>query len=194
LVLECDADNLALQGLGFAGEIQTVLDLLPKSIRVLTALINSQEDFSKVLIRCAEKYSTVQNILIVGHSNRQIMRIAPGFDMPWNVLGKWLNKLRPKKMALIACEAGQFYSTRALFDELPTCRTIYASPFKATKQQFSAIHLLLTYILLAKIYDRNHIFRAQIANFAHTGGIILECTRSNPEGNQLLQFLGAISR
>jgi hypothetical protein len=70
LVLECDATKIASQGLSFGHEIKEVLTLFPKSISLEIGLVNSQEDFLKALIHCSENYSSVQHIVIVGHSNR----------------------------------------------------------------------------------------------------------------------------
>jgi hypothetical protein len=91
--------------------------------------------------------------------------VAPGYQLSWNLLGVWLEKLKPKKMALIACEAGQFMPTRALFDELPTCRRIFASPFKTTKLQFRGVHVLLAYLLLGREYNSEHILAGPVSQF-----------------------------
>jgi hypothetical protein len=192
LVLECDAGKLQSQSLSFAQEIHTIIKHLPKKLTVEVGLINSEDDFREILITCAEKYSSVKNIVVIGHSNRNVICVAPGFNLEWEVFARWLMPLSPQKIALIACEAGQFHSTRALFDELPKLTKIYASPFKTTKLQFRAIHLLLGYLLLTTKQDKDLIYAAQVANFWKTGGVILECTRRNPEGNQILQFLGSI--
>jgi hypothetical protein len=192
LILECDAQTLESQSLSFAREISTVVNALPKNLTVEPGLINSEEDFRKILIHCAEKYSSIKNIVVIGHSNRDLIRVAPGFDLEWQVFARWLSSFNPQKMALIACEAGQFHPTRTLFDELPKLTKIYASPFKTNKLQFMAIHPLIAYLLLTTKQDKDVIWTGQVVNFWRTGGIILECTRRNPEGNQLMQFLSSI--
>jgi hypothetical protein len=192
LVLECDARKLQSQSLSFAQEIHTIIKHLPKKLTVEVGLINSEDDFRKILITCTEKYSSIKNIVVIGHSNRNLICVAPSFNLEWKVFARWLLSFRPQKIALIACEAGQFHSTRALFDEIPKLTKIYASPFKSTKLQFMAIHLLLAYLLLTTKQEKDLIYAAQVANFWKTGGVILECSRRNPEGNQILQFLGSI--
>jgi len=192
LILECDAQKLQRQSLSFAGDLFKVVSLLPAKITVEVGLINSKEDFSKILIVCSEKYSSIKNIVVIGHSNRALICVAPNFDLEWKVFARWLSHFKPQKIALIACEAGQFLSTRTLFDEIPKLTKIYASPFKTTKQQFEAIPLLISYLLLTSKQDNDTILLGQAINFFRTGGVILQCTRRNPEGNQILQFLGSL--
>jgi hypothetical protein len=193
LIVECDAARLKREGLSFAGEIQKFVELLPKTLSVQLAEINSQADLLEAFSVYAEKYSSIKRVVIIAHSNRNLIRVAPNFELEWRVFARWFLPFKSQKMALVACEAGQFSPTRALFDELPKLKKIYASPFKTTKRQFQIIHLLMSYMLLNSKVDKDVIWAGQVVNFMKTGAIILECTRRNPEGNQALQFLGALS-
>lgn len=197
LILECNAGTLATQGLSFAQGVADAMKLVrreQKHLKIEALLIDSYEDFSDGIVERIENYSSVHNIIVVGHSNRQRLAVAPNFDLSWPEVGQWFQRLKPKNLAFVACEAGQFLGTRAIFDELESCRHIYASPFKSTKQQFEALKILFAYLLLTKKVDKDLIWMGQLMNYFRTGGIILDCTRSNPEGNQLFQFLGSLSQ
>lgn len=196
LILECNASKLASQDLSFGRGVAEAMALVQREknhLRIEVLLIDSYEDFSDGIVDLIDEYSSVYNILVIGHSDSQSLTVAPNFDISWSEVGKWFQPLKPKTLAFVACEAGQFVSTQAIFDELETCRNIYASPFKSTKQQFEALKILFAYLLLTKRVDTNLIWVGQIMNFIRTGGVILDCTRRNPEGNQLFQFLGSLS-
>jgi hypothetical protein len=92
-------------------------------------------------------------------------------------------------MVFVACEAGQYPSTRTLFDQMQSLRTIYASPVKTTKEQAEIIKLLVPYLLLSKAQDPELIRIFQIINFLRSGSIILRCARRRGEWTSLLQFL-----
>ena len=95
-------------------------------------------------------------------------------------------------MVFVACEAGQFPSTRTLFDLMPSLRTIYASPIKTTKEQAEIIKLLVPYLLLSKSQDPQLIRFFQVINFLRNGSIILRCSRRRGEWTSLLQFLSGL--
>lgn len=187
LVLECDANTLASQGLSFFDEIQLVTKLLPDKARCEMERINSQEQFTATVRRYFENYSSVHNILIIGHSNPGSIRIAQGFDQTWGAVGQWIKPLKTQRLALVACEAGKFASCRAMFNEAPSLRKIYASPFKGNKKQFRGILFILGFLLWSKTVTPNHILGAQIGSFWSSGGVILECSRRNPELTELVQ-------
>src|SRR6185503_19838687 len=79
--------------------------------------------------------------------------------------GPWVEKFKPTQMVFVACEAGQYPSTRTLFDQMQSLRTIYASPVKTTKEQAEIIKLLLPYLLFSKAQDPELIRIFQIINF-----------------------------
>jgi hypothetical protein len=193
LILECDANKLGRQSLSVAPELHKIVQLLPAKITAEVAFINSAADLRDKFVSYKEKYSSIKIIVVIAHSNRQVISIAPDMVLEWDAFGRWVEPFKPQQMVFIACEAGQYPSTRTLFDEVPKLTKIYASPIKTTKAQAEVIKLLVPYLLLSKKQDDDLIRLAQIWNFLNNGGVILRCSRRNTEWNQLLQFLGGLS-
>jgi hypothetical protein len=194
LILECDAQKLEKQGLTFAGDLYKIVSALPAKITVEVGMITSQANLLEVLVNCKEKYSSIQNIVVIAHSNRNVISVARDLVPTWKAFAQWIKPFKPKQIVFIACEAGQFWATRTLFDEIPQLTKIYASPMKTTKPQFKIIHALVSYLLLTKKQDKDLIWADQVVNFVNTGGVILQCTRRNPEWNQIWQFLGGLAQ
>lgn len=193
LIIECDADKLAEQALSFAGEIKRVVEILPAKTSVEVAQINSTSDLRDKFVAYKEKYSSIKVIVVIAHSNRDMISIAPDMVIGWRAFGRWVAPLSPKQMVFVACEAGQYPSTRVLFDEVPKLNKIYASPLKTTKAQADVVRLLVPYLLLSRKQDDDVILLGQVLNFLTTGGIILRCSRRNSEWNQLFQSIGGMS-
>jgi len=189
LILECDADKLKSQALAVANELNSVVRLLPAQLTVELAFINSEADLKEKFVDYAQKYSSIKLIVVIAHSNRDVISIAPDLVLQWHAFGRWVEKFKPKQMVFVACEAGQYPSTRTLFDQMQSLRTIYASPIKTTKEQAEIIKLLVPYLLLSKAQDPELIRIFQILNFLRSGSIILRCSRRRGEWTSLLQFL-----
>lgn len=45
--------------------------------------------------------------VVVAHSNREVIRIASNLAVTWNRLGAFLEPLKPRRLALIACTGGR---------------------------------------------------------------------------------------
>lgn len=193
LILECDADKLKSQALAVANELHSVVSLLPAQLTVELAFINSEADLRKRFVDYAERYSSIKLIVVVAHSNRDVISIAPDLVLRWQAFGSWVEKFKPKQMIFVACEAGQYPSTRTLFDQMQSLRTIYASPIKTSKEQAEIIKLLVPYLLLSKTQDSELIRVFQILNFLRSGSIILRCSRRRGEWTSLLQFLSGLT-
>ena len=193
LILECDANTLASHGMGVANELNAVVRLLPAKLTTELAFINSKTDLQDRFVEYTQKYGSIKLIVVIAHSNREVISIAPDLVLTWDAFGRWIKKFRPNQMVFVACEAGQFPSTRTLFDQIPNLKKIYASPVKTTKEQAKIIKLLLPYLLLSKTQDPELIRMFQIINFLNNGGVILRCSRRNAEWTSLFQFLGGLA-
>ena len=161
LILECDADKLKSQALAVANELNGVIRLLPAQLTVELAFINSGADLKDTFVDYAQRYSSIKLIVVIAHSNRDVISIAPDLVLQWHAFGRWVERFKPKQMVFVACEAGQYPSTRTLFDQMQSLRTIYASPINTTKEQAEIIKLLVPYLLLSKtqIQSSSEYFR-----------------------------------
>lgn len=192
LILECDANKLKVKSLAVADELNAVVRLLPASLTVELASINAAADLTERFVDYARQYSAIKLIVVIAHSNREVISIAPDLVLQWHAFGRWVEKFKPKQMVFVACESGQFPSTRTLFDLMPSLRVIYASPIKTTKEQAEIIKLLVPYLLLSKSQDPQLIRFFQVINFLRNGSIILRCSRRRGEWTSLLQFLSGL--
>lgn len=193
LILECDAVKLKSQSLAVANQLNSVVSLLPAQLTVEVAYINSEDDLREKFVDYVQRYSSIKLIVVIAHSNREVISIAPDLVLQWQAFGRWVEKFKPKQMVFVACEAGQYPSTRTLFDQMQSLRTIYASPIKTTKEQAEIIKLLVPYLLLSKTQDSELIRLVQILNFLRTGSIVLLCSRRRGEWTALLQFLSGLT-
>lgn len=193
LILECDAKKLAQQNLSVANELHQIAHMIPTKISKEVAFINSSAELQKAFVTLKEKYSSIKLIVVIAHSNRDVISIAPDMLLTWEAFAHWVLPFNPQKMVFIACEAGQFPSTRTLFDEIPRLNKIYASPLKTSLAHAEVIKLLVPYLLLSKKQDNDLIQLGSLLNFFKTGGVILQCSRRNTEWNQFWQFIGSLT-
>lgn len=193
LILECDADKLARQNLSVANELHQITHLMPAKITKEVAFINSASDLQDRFIDYKKRYSSIKLIVVVAHSNRGVISVAPDMVLTWEAFARWVLPFNPQQMIFVACEAGQFPSTRTLFNEIPKLKKIYASPLKTSKAHAEVIKLLVPYILLARKPDNNLIKLGSLLNFFQTGGVILQCSRRNTEWNQFWQLVGSLT-
>lgn len=193
LILECDAEKLKKQSLSVANELNQIIQILPAKISTEVALLTSAVDLQDNFVSYKEKYSSIKVIVVIAHSNREVISIAPNMILRWEAFARWVQPFSPQQMVFVACEAGQYPSTRTLFDEIPKLSKIYASPIKTSKAQVDIIRLLVPYLLLSKRQDDDVIRLGQLWNFLNNGGVVLRCSRRNTEWNQLLQFLGGLT-
>jgi hypothetical protein len=192
LILECDANKLAQQNLSVANQLHQITHLIPAKITKEVAFINAAADLQEKFIDYKQKYSSIKLIVVIAHSNREVISIAPDMLLKWEAFAHWVLPFNPQKMVFIACEAGQFPATRTLFDEIPKLNKIYASPLKTSLAHVEVIKLLVPYLLLAKKLDNDIIQMGSLLNFFKTGGVILQCSRRNTEWNQFWQLIGSL--
>lgn len=193
LILECDANNLARQNLSVANELHQITRLIPSRITKEVAFINSAADLQERFIDYKQKYSSMKLIVVIAHSNREVISVASDMLLTWEAFAHWVLPFNPQKMVFIACEAGQFPATRMLFDEIPKLNKIYASPIKTSLAHAEVIKLLVPYLLLSKKQDNDIIQLGSLLNFFKTGGVILQCSRRNTEWNQFWQLIGSLT-
>lgn len=193
LILECDADKLKSQALAVANELNSVVRLLPAQLTAEVAFINSEADLRERFVDYLQRYSSIKLIVVIAHSNREVISIAPDLVLQWQAFGRWVEKFKPQQMVFVACEAGQYPSTRALFYAIQSLRTIYASPMKTTKEQAEITKLLVPYLLMSKTQDSELIRLFQILNFLRSGSVVLRCSRRRAEWTSLLQSLSLLT-
>ena len=148
LVIECDSQKLARQGLHLGTAFgQVVKELFPNK-RIAVVRTSTEAKLRTDLAEVFEKMGRFRTILIVGHSNSDELMLTSEGCRSWDTVGQWLKIFEPEFLFLAACEAGRSEAVRAVFDSADSLRRIYASPVTLYKIHTAPIGVLL-YMLLA---------------------------------------------
>src|SRR5438093_915291 len=78
LILECDAKTLAKDNLSVAADINNIVRILPKKLTVEVAQIDSRHDLLDRFADYKQKYRGIKIVVVIAHSNRSIISLAPG--------------------------------------------------------------------------------------------------------------------
>jgi hypothetical protein len=194
LILECDTEKLASQRLSVANDLNRIVQVLPKKMRVEIALIRSKDDLINRFADYAQKYRGIKLVVVIAHSNASVISLAPQLsNTPWLGFAQWLKPFSPQKLVCIACKAGQFPPSRTLFDEIPKLTEIYASPVELWIHQVATMKLLVPYLLMTSRVDSDLIRLAQWVSLGTNGGMILYIRRRQTQWNQFFQLIGALN-
>jgi hypothetical protein len=178
LILECDAERLALDGISMARDVQSMVErLLPAVRRDLVQVTTEQKllaDFAERATR-GNKYDVV---LVVGHSSLEGLALARDRRPRWPVVARWLELFSPRVVVLAGCEGGRWLPSRALFDGLNSLKEIYGTPVLSTQPQLRALELLVVFLLAGGKVSVEWLPWAQTAVFALTDGVIFRQTRA----------------
>lgn len=186
LVLECQAEKLAGQGLNFGSEIVAFLrTMFPRKAIVAVPTAGTPE-LGPSLAEIWNRHDRFRSILIVGHSNAQGLQLTTDRFFEWGAIGQWLAKFEPKFLFIAACEAGRSQAVRALFAPIPSLREVYASPIKLFADQSAPIAVLVISVLLCRKIDNDVLRSLQVANYVITGGQLYRWKRAETgEGEEL---------
>lgn len=196
LILECDADRLAREGMAMGNQINSIARVLPiKNRNLELAVINSQDDLLEAFADYAERYSSIKVIVVIGHSDAWKIRISTQRNtmLQWGVVANWFEKFKPQYLVFVACNAGQYPAKAAFFEKLKNLKAMFASPVKISRLQAEIIKILVPYLLLAKTIDPDAIKLGQWLAFLRDKTIILYCTRRDSDWNKLIQFGAGLS-
>lgn len=155
-----------------AAEAAVTARLFSPGTPVEVVRTSTEANLLEQLSRLAAADKLFNHVLVIGHSNQDGIRLTEDRRTTWAGLGRWLEPFKPRRLALIACEAGLGAPVRALFEEIETLNDIYASPFVARKDQMEIFKILMPYLLSAKAVDSTLIALGQLGNLAATGGWI----------------------
>lgn len=177
LILECDPAKLAAQSLTSAQQLDRVVAaVVPSAQRYLVAATCRQALLSQ-LAQCKEECGKVDVVVMCGHSNEDKLCLTADWRAPWNEVAQWIAPFSPKSVVLVACQAGRWLPSKALFDGVLTLREIYGSPAALTDQQAKLVQLLVPYLLNNGRLETDVFRMLQLANFALTRGVIFRQTR-----------------
>ncbi len=158
LVVQFDSEKLEADGLDLAPFVHAAAFFY--GVTVCRVRATSLDDLHTRLAELVgEKFDVVAT---VGHSNKNGIRIAPDTFVTWDAYAAYLKPFEPRRLAIIACLAGQFTPTGKIFASLQKVRRIYATPALANKMLGTVMVLALPYLLDHPIPDRNMLRALQV--------------------------------
>lgn len=176
LILECDADRLAAQGVTLGHDVAQAAALVPGATCHLVG--SRTKDQLLAALACAERDAGgFGAVVIVGHSNVDGLRMASDLFADWRAVGRWLEPFRPRRLILVACEAGRWLPSKALFDTLPSLQQIYGAPVPASERESRYVVPLVPYLLLGGRLKPDQRRLLQVLNFVVTRGLVFCQTR-----------------
>lgn len=149
LVLHFDAEKRRADHLHL-GEIAAVtatISGLALGGRTVVEDATTTSDLMSKLARFAEDGMTFDVIVAVGHSSADGIRVASDLFMPWASFAQMLKPLKPRRLLLVACQAGRANAGQALFNGLRELRRIYACPVNASKDFGAAMMFAIPYVV-----------------------------------------------
>lgn len=128
LIIQCEPDKLAQQGLDFGSRVSALCSLPFHKKKIVTAKAYSKDELCRTLGETLQAHDRFRTVLIVGHSNEYGLQLTPDEFYDWKAVGEWLKPFQPQFLLLMACRAGRSSSARILFQQIPSLREVYASP------------------------------------------------------------------
>lgn len=183
LILQCDSERLATDGLSIAAGGVTVAKLVQTfhDIDVEVVEGTNERHLAQELARLSRPAFDV--VAVIGHANEVGLQLAADRFAQWSVVAQWLRPFAPRRLVLLACQAGRALPAQILFDELRALRRIYASPVAVTKGTAQLLLAAVPYLVLNRVPSGTLFGAAQFTVAALTGGQLRQWTRVEDHQN-----------
>jgi len=185
LILHLDAEKLHRDGLHF-GDIATFsggVSALALGSDVVIKDSTSRDDLTRVRSELTARAKRFDVVVVVGHSNARGIRMACNHFADWSEFAAYLKPLGPRRLLLVACQAGRWDAGEALFSANRELKRIFACPVNASKD-FGALMLFTVPYVVAERRPRDkHVLASQLMSVALTGRQLREWRRTTDNGN-----------
>jgi hypothetical protein len=192
LILQLDAEKLRADGLllsDLTDFIATVTRLAGTT--VITRETTTERHLLDELGELARKGHQFDVIVAFGHSNEHGIRTASDGELTaWGAFAGYLKPFKPKRLMLVACEAGRWPAANALFTKLSTLNHVFASPVNASKDLATLMMAIVPYLVTVKGVRSPAVLKAQKWAVVLTGRQVRHWTKkdkNDPDG-LLLDF------
>jgi hypothetical protein len=185
LILHLDAEKLRSDGLhlGDAAKFSATLAALAfgsgVEVRDTTTLVS----LLQTLAEFASGGRTFDVVVIIAHSNAEVIRIASDERVDWPAFARYLKPLQPKRLLLVACRAGRWNAGEALFKVNSQLRRIYACPVNASKDFGALMLVAVPYVVAKRRPHHKHVFWSHVSSIGLTGRQLREWKRTTDKGN-----------
>lgn len=177
LIIECEPDKLAQQGLDFGSKVSALCSLLFHKKRIVTAKAHSKGELCRTLGEALQSHDRFRTILIAGHSNEYGLQLTTDEFYDWKAVGDWLKPFQPEFLLLMACRAGRSSSARILFQQIPSLREVYASPVAFFTDQTHPLAVLLAALVQNRKVDERWLRALQASGYLLTDGLLFRWKR-----------------
>lgn len=181
LIVECDSVTLERQNLALGEQLRASVKLAFPRNRVELVQTETEAELLRRLGEIARDGQRYRSVVIIGHSNRDGLRLTADRFYEWAAVAKWFAPFDPHRVILIACEAGRWLPCAALFEGIPDLKEIFGSPVPAHKNQIWFVLASVMYALGAKKPEGKWVAMMQAANFIITKGLMFRNTRRDYE-------------
>lgn len=185
LILHLDAEKLRIDGLhlgdeaAFAAALSEVL--LGSEVVVGDATVVAE--LNALLAAYVVAKRTFDVVVVVAHSNSDVIRVGRDLVLPWDKFAGFLQPLKPRRLLLVACRGGRWDAGESLFAAMPRLRRIFACPVNASRNFGALMLLLVPYVVANRRPKDKHVLCSQVAAIAATGRQLREWRRTTDKGN-----------
>ncbi len=186
LIIEGESSKLKTQGLSIGRKIQA--EILRTNGTNPVDLIEAETDssFETDFDIILNKYrNPCNNIVLIGHSNQSGFKLTTGNVRNWEEIGKTLELLRPRKLLLLACYAGELEPCEKLFQTIPSLKLIRATPNPVGIEQDKFITEMVSLAINNSEKPYWFINFIQAVNALGTGRWMFNRTREEFENGEL---------
>lgn len=183
LVLQLDSEKLRADGLlmsdlaAFVGVVTMLASGATVVIKETTTLRHLLDELGE-LAREGHRFDV---IVAVGHSNHTGIRLASDKFAEWGEFAGYIKPFEPRRLMLVACQAGRWPAASILFKKLPMLRRIFASPVNASKDLATLMIGVVPYLVEVKAPPGSVVFKAQGWFMALTGGQVRHWMRKDKD-------------
>jgi hypothetical protein len=126
---------------------------------------------------------TFDVVVVVGHSNAKGIGIAADWPLAsWAEFSNYIEPLKPRRLLLVACQAGRWDAGEALFTGNRLLRRIYACPVNASRNFGALLMALVPYVVATRRPTDKHVLWSQLAAVGLTGRQLREWRRTQDKG------------
>jgi len=157
--------------------------------------VDSTADLRRGLTEIAEAQFEPDLLVLIGHSNRDVLALDRAEQpLTWPVVASWFERVAPRRLLVVGCEAGQWLPCRDMFGGIPELRDVFGSPVALGVQLARLLPIAVPFLLGARV-DPDVVSALRLGALLH-GEILVRRTRAefnrtdDEEGEAIEEFEG----
>ncbi|MCE9636432.1 MAG: hypothetical protein K8T90_12070 [Planctomycetes bacterium] len=113
---------------------------------------DSTADLRRGLTEIAGTQFEPDLLVLIGHSNSGVLaldRAEP--PLTWPAVAAWFERLAPRRLLVVGCEAGQWLPCRDMFGGIPELRDVFGSPAPLGVRVARILPIAVPFLLHARV-------------------------------------------